>query len=150
MKKEQQYYSAGKVCLLLDISMPTLNRWYEWYSSPRYHVPPDMYLPDYVFKNLKKTRYWKVEDLAHLRKFKKQVRTTHRGCMADYHKEAAWYKAPYVPRPQRRIPRKPGEYVAKGYRDLTDVSKERDRKEEKLWQQEQEKEVKRRKQEEKG
>lgn len=86
------YISIGKAALMLDLSTQTIARWYKWWENDNFEHPENMYLPEYYFKDRKRVKYFKEEDLVHLEKFHKQLTTEHRGVMADFNAAYQWGK----------------------------------------------------------
>ena len=88
----EDYISIRKVANILDISDHTINRWYKWFESDEFEKPEGLVLPSYVFKDRRKTRYFKKSDLPVFEAFAKAINTTHRGCMAEFNAVYQWGK----------------------------------------------------------
>lgn len=86
------YLSAGKVGLHLDVSVLTIYRWYKWWENPNFEKPDDLFLPQYYYKDRRKTKYFKEEDLPALEKFRNALQTTHKGCMSEFNAALQWGK----------------------------------------------------------
>lgn len=86
------YVSITKVCLMLNLSHQTIQRWYRWWDNDEFKKPQDVYLPPYYFKDRRKTKYFKEEDVKYLQKFHEQLQTTHKGLMADFNAAFQWGK----------------------------------------------------------
>ncbi len=77
--------TATKVSQYLDISVPTLNNWYNWYNNPQFEKPEDTpELPAYIQNGKRSTRYWNEEDLPKLIEFKKWVPKGRGGVMGEF------------------------------------------------------------------
>ena len=86
------YISVSVVCLHLELSTHTIKRWYKWWECDSFDKPKDLYLPPYFFRDRRKTKYFKREDLAALEEFKTKIQTTHRGVMAEFNAAFQWGK----------------------------------------------------------
>lgn len=84
------YISAGKVCLEVDITLDTLYRWYRWWENPNFEKPAGLELPPYYFRDRRKTKFFKVEDIPKLKKFAEDVRGPYRGCMSEFNAALMW------------------------------------------------------------
>ena len=58
----ENYVSAGKVCLEVDITLDTLYRWYRWWENDNFPKPEGLYLPPYYHKDRRKTKFFKKEE----------------------------------------------------------------------------------------
>lgn len=87
-----EYLSIRKVANLLDISDHTIIRWYKWFESEEFEKPEGLTLPPYVYKDRRKTRYFKKSDIIKLKEFSDKLKTTHRGCMSDFNAAYQWGK----------------------------------------------------------
>ena len=77
--------TATKVAQYLDISVPTLNNWYKWYSNPEYEKPKNTpSLPEYTQEGKRGTRYWDKVDLPKLVKFKNWIPKGRAGIMGEH------------------------------------------------------------------
>ena len=88
----EDYVSIGKAALILDLSSHTITRWYKWWESDEFEKPADLYLPPYVFKDRRKTKFFKKEDIQKLEEFHTKITTTHLGCMAEFNAVYQWGK----------------------------------------------------------
>lgn len=88
----EDYVSIGKAALILDLSSHTITRWYKWWESEEFEKPADLYLPPYVYKDRRKTKFFKKEDIAKLEEFHTKITTTHLGCMAEFNAVYQWGK----------------------------------------------------------
>lgn len=84
------YLPAGKVCLMIDVSLLTLYRWYKWWDNENFEKPEGLYLPPYYFKDLRKTKFFKKCDIPHLEKFKNDLRGPYKGCMSEFNAALQW------------------------------------------------------------
>lgn len=87
-----EYVSAGKVSLMLDISLATLYRWYKWWENDNFPKPEGLYLPPYYHKDRRATKFFKKEDIPALEKFAEEVRGRFKGCMAEFNAALLWGK----------------------------------------------------------
>lgn len=101
----EDYLSIRKVSSLIDISDHTIARWYKWFESDEFEKPKDLSLPPYVFKDRRKTKYFKKSDIPKLEAFAKALATTHRGCMSEFNAVYQWGK-----RGQRALANKGEDY----------------------------------------
>lgn len=77
--------TATKITQFLDISVQTLNSWYQWYNNAEFEKPKDTpYLPPYEQKHPRAPRYWTEDDLYDLRKFKEWIPRGRGGVMGDH------------------------------------------------------------------
>lgn len=136
---KKNYVSIGKAALLIDCSTASIKRWYQWYESPRYEVPEGVKLPPYYHLDKRLTKYFDPKDIQMLKKFKRQLQTTHYGCMADYNADKCWGKNEKEGWERAKIwqKRKEGEYKPKSHANPTNVGPEYDKKEQEKWEQEQ-------------
>jgi len=89
----EDYVSSGKASLLIDVSLHTLTRWYKWWESPEFEKPKDMApLPKYVYRDRRRTKYFRKTDIVQLMAFKKDIGLKHRGAMADFNAAYQWGK----------------------------------------------------------
>lgn len=88
----EDYISIRKVANILDISDHTIARWYKWFESDEFEKPKDLVLPSYVYKDRRKTRYFRKSDIPKFEEFAKAINTTHRGCMAEFNAVYQWGK----------------------------------------------------------
>jgi hypothetical protein len=86
------YITIGAMSKLAGVSSITITRWYKWWKSPNFYHPEDLYLPPVYVKNRKGTRYFKEDDVDKLKKFSSQLRTTHKGVMAEFNAAYQWGK----------------------------------------------------------
>lgn len=89
------YISAPEVCKILGIHRHTLRRWYVWWENPYFEKPDDLYLPPYRLEGQDTThrhRMFAPEDIEHLKKFHKQMCTTHKGEMSRFNAAKVWNK----------------------------------------------------------
>ena len=92
MKMNEEYLSIRKVANLIDVSDHTISRWYKWWESPEFEKPADLELPKYVFKDRRKTKFFKKSDIPKLEEFALKLRTTHRGAMSEFNAAYQWGK----------------------------------------------------------
>lgn len=85
------YIGPSKVAQYLDISTDTLYRWYNWWQS-NLDKPEGLYLPPYYNTNRRGTKFFKVEDLPHLVKFRDDIRGPYKGAMSEYNAARLWGK----------------------------------------------------------
>lgn len=86
------YISARRAGMQIDISDVTIYRWYKWWENDNFQKPEGLYLPPYYFKDRRKTKFFKVEDIPHLIKFAEDIRGPYKGCMADFNAALQWGK----------------------------------------------------------
>lgn len=87
-----EYMSIRQVSNVLDISDHTISRWYKWFESSEFQKPADLTLPPYVYKDRRKTKYFRKSDIPKLREFSRKLKTTHRGCMSEFNAAYQWGK----------------------------------------------------------
>ena len=88
----EDYVSIGQAALMLGLSHHTIVRWYKWWESDDFEKPEDLCLPSYVYKDRRKTKFFKKEDVEKLREFHKKLTTTHIGCMSEFNAVYQWGK----------------------------------------------------------
>lgn len=86
------YVSAGRACLLVDITIDTLYRWYKWWENDNFPKPEGLTLPTYYHKDRKGTKFFKKEDIPKLQKFARDIRGPYKGCMAEFNATLMWGK----------------------------------------------------------
>lgn len=92
MNINEDYLSIRKVANLIDLSDHTISRWYKWWESDEFEKPEGLSLPPYVFKDLRKTKFFKKSDIPKLAEFAEKLRTTHKGAMAEFNAAYQWGK----------------------------------------------------------
>lgn len=88
----EDYVSIRKAALMLDLSDHTINRWYKWWENDEFKKPEDLYLPPYVHKDRRRTKFFKKEDIQKLEEFHRKITTTHCGCMSEFNAVYQWGK----------------------------------------------------------
>lgn len=88
----EDYVSIRKAALILDLSDHTIARWYKWWESDEFEKPADLYLPPYVHKDRRRTKFFKKSDVEKLREFHEKLTTTHIGCMSEFNAAYQWGK----------------------------------------------------------
>lgn len=74
--------SATKVSQMLDVSVLTLTRWYQWQQeNPDYEEAPK--LPKYIQVGVRAPRYWQREDISQLKVFQNWVKPGCKGVMGS-------------------------------------------------------------------
>ena len=91
-KINEGYLSIRKVANQIDVSDHTISRWYKWWESPEFEKPEGLYLPPYVYKDLRKTKFFKKEDVPKLQEFSQALRTTYKGAMSEFNAAYQWGK----------------------------------------------------------
>ena len=86
------YVSIRRVAYMIDVSDYTIKRWYKWWENDEFKKPEDLYLPPYVYKDKRKTKYFKKTDIPAIEEFAARIRTTHLGCMAEFNAAYQWGK----------------------------------------------------------
>ena len=86
------YVSIRQAANIIDVSDNTIKRWYKWWENDEFEKPSDLYLPPYVYKDKRKTKYFKKSDLEALQLFSVKLRTTHFGCMSEFNAGYQWGK----------------------------------------------------------
>jgi len=86
------YVTIGKAALMLNLSQQTISRWYRWWQNDNFEHPKDMFLPEYFYKDRRKIRHFRVEDLPLLQVFHEQLKSTHSGVMAEFNAAYQWGK----------------------------------------------------------
>lgn len=85
------YWPPYKVAQYLGISTATLYRWYKWWNSDL-DKPEGLYLPPFYALDRMGTKWFRIEDLQHLVKFKNDIRGPYKGAMAEYNAAQLWGK----------------------------------------------------------
>lgn len=86
------YLSPNQVAQELDITVDTLYRWYKWWENDNFKKREELYLPPYYLKDRKRTKFFKKEDLIHLRTFRDAIRGTYKGAMSEFNAVLLWGK----------------------------------------------------------
>lgn len=86
------YLSPGAVALHLEVTVDTLYRWYKWWENDNFEKPEGLYLPPYYIKDRKMSKWFKKEDLPHLKKFRDDIRGPYKGAMAEFNAVLLWGK----------------------------------------------------------
>lgn len=86
------YVSIGHAAYLIDVSTITISRWYKWWENPEFEHPEGLYLPPYYYKDKRLTKHFKKTDIPALEEFGKQLRTVHKGAMAEFNAAYQWGK----------------------------------------------------------
>jgi len=93
MKKlNAEYLTIGKAANAVGVSATTITRWYKWWESDGFEHPEDLYLPPYYYKDKRKIKHFKKEDIVFLKEFHNKLQTTHKGVMADFNAAYQWGK----------------------------------------------------------
>lgn len=81
---ENKKYTANKIAQFLDISVPTLNSWYAFYSGDQFEKPEGMPpLPAFEQEGPHRPRYWDEDALYDLKKFKEWIPRGRAGVMGS-------------------------------------------------------------------
>ena len=86
------YVSIRKAGDLIDVSSTTIARWYRWWENDNFPKPECLYLPPYYYKDNRRTKFFKVEDIPLLKKFSKDIRGPFNGVMAEFNAALQWGK----------------------------------------------------------
>lgn len=88
--KQKELLTAAEVCVLVGISVYTLNNWYAF----KREEPKNEYakrIPNFIQEDTRTTRYWKREDISKLIAFKESIPKGVNGVMGSitqrYYKE---------------------------------------------------------------
>lgn len=92
MNINEDYLSIRKVANIIDVSDHTISRWYKWWESPEFKKPEGLMLPQYVYKDRRKTKFFKKTDIPKLEAFALALRTTHKGAMSEFNAAYQWGK----------------------------------------------------------
>lgn len=90
MSVNENYLSIRKVANIIDVSDHTIARWYKWWESDEFDKPEGLSLPPYVFKDRRKTKFFKKTDIPLLMEFADKLRTSHRGAMSEFNAAYQW------------------------------------------------------------
>ena len=82
-------FTTARAAQILDISTNTLKRWYKWYNSEAYEKPQDLKLPQPEITS-SGTMLFTMSQVQELRKFKQDLKTVYRGCMAEFNAYWQW------------------------------------------------------------
>ena len=85
--RKGNYYSIGTTAQMLDVSTDTIFRWYAWYEDDSYTKPEGLTLPEYVYLDKRRTKFFHKDDVDKLKQFAIDVKTKYRGCMASYNSQ---------------------------------------------------------------
>lgn len=80
--KDEELLTGVEVCVLVGISIYTLNNWYKFKKTNPKNKYAKM-LPKFVQKTDRQTRYWKREDIPKLITFKTSIPHGVNGVMGD-------------------------------------------------------------------
>lgn len=86
------YLSISKVALLLDVSVITIRRWYIWWENDEFEKPKELYLPRYYYMDRRKTKYFKEQDIPHIKKFQEDINGKYKGVMGEFNAVYSWGK----------------------------------------------------------
>nr|DAG65319.1 MAG TPA: plasmid partitioning protein RepA [Caudoviricetes sp.] len=84
-------FTTARAAQILDISTQTLKRWYKWYNSDAYEKPQDLKLPQPEITS-SGTMLFTMAQVQELSKFKQDLQTVYRGCMAEFNAYWQWGK----------------------------------------------------------
>ncbi len=84
-------FSTSRTAQILDVSDRTLTRWYMWYENDRFKKPSGLKLPEYV-RDSRGTRFFTMDAIQELEKFKRDLQSCYRGCMAEFNAYWQWGK----------------------------------------------------------
>lgn len=82
-------FTTARAAQILDISTNTLKRWYKWYNSEAYEKPQDLKLPQPEITS-SGTMLFTMSQVQELSKFKQDLKTVYRGCMAEFNAYWQW------------------------------------------------------------
>lgn len=82
-------FTTARAAQILDISTNTLKRWYKWYNSEYYEKPQDLKLPQPEITS-NGTMLFTMSQVQELSKFRKDLNTVYRGCMAEFNATYQW------------------------------------------------------------
>lgn len=85
----EERFTMGKAAQIIDVSTKTLKSWYKWYEDDTFEKPKGFKLPDYTVGN-HGTKMFTIEQVQELQEAKIQLRTTYRGCMAEFNAIYNW------------------------------------------------------------
>ena len=91
-ENKSDYLSINRVGMSLDISDHTIRRWYKWWENDEFEKPDGLYLPPYYHLDRRGTKYFKKEDIPHLKEFRNKIQSTHKGAMAEFNAAYQWGK----------------------------------------------------------
>ena len=89
---QSDYLSINRVAMMLDISDHTIRRWYKWYENDQFAKAAGLYLPPYYHMDRRGTKFFKVEDVPHLKEFRNKIQSTHKGAMSEFNAAYQWGK----------------------------------------------------------
>lgn len=87
------YISISTIAQMLDVSTTTVKRWYKWYENDAFKKPESLTLPNYVYVDNRKTKFFHKDSVEQLMDFKNKLQTEYRGVMAEFNAEYQWGKA---------------------------------------------------------
>lgn len=87
--ERNELFSIARVAQILDVSTATIKRWYKWYENPDYEKPLELKLPEYTTDN-RKTKFFRMADIAKLEQFKNDLQGKYRGIMAEFNAYYQW------------------------------------------------------------
>lgn len=87
------YLSINKIALILDVSIITIKRWYLWWENPEFEKPDELFLPKYYHMDRRKTKFFREQDIPHLKKFQQDINGKYRGVMSEFNAVYSWGKS---------------------------------------------------------
>ena len=90
VKNGVTYYSIGTVSTLIEVSVPTIKRWYEWYESDDYKKPEGLVLPVYHKLDNRGTKFFAASDVQKLNDFHIDLNNKYRGAMGEFNAYKQW------------------------------------------------------------
>lgn len=89
---KSNYVSISRVAQRLNVSNMTIIRWYRWWEDDTYDKPHGLSLPQYVYLDRRKTKYFHINSIPMLEEFQAKINTTHKGAMAGWNATHLWNK----------------------------------------------------------
>ncbi len=86
------FVSISQAAYEIDASVNTIKRWYSWFENGNYEKPEGLELPKYYHFDAKGTKYFDKSAVEALKEFQTKLKTSYRGCMAEYTKKEVWRK----------------------------------------------------------
>lgn len=84
------YYSITTTSALIEVSVPTIKRWYQWYENDDYVKPKGLVLPKYYHKDNRGTKFFKASDIQKLIEFRIDLNNKYRGAMGEFNAYYQW------------------------------------------------------------
>lgn len=86
------YVTIVQAAKMIGTSAHTIRRWYKWWENENFEHHKGLYLPPYYILDRRGTKWFKEEDVYHLKEFRRRLNLTHRGEMNTFNAAYQWSK----------------------------------------------------------